>query len=214
MESVKLKCQFCPLMDFSSAYKIIPHIYFGHRKKITKYVREKSEINLKCPLTTCDYSHSEPVVPGTPAEQVYVKMAEMFLVMEDHIISAHTKEEKLVQCPYCQKDLSNIVYWVHLEEHMNQAPSSPATPAKTTSPAPPVSQTTPNTPQATTPVSPAKAISPAPASITTPKTPITATQNISSPNLSKWCNCGDKSAVEHLKKSISEMSKVGYFLCY
>merc|ERR1711915_108213 len=62
--------------------------------------------------------------------------------MGDHLVTHHTKETKLTICPYCSKDLSDLVYWVHLEEHMNQT-STPTTPTKV--------QTKVNTPD-TTPV--------------------------------------------------------------
>lgn len=120
-----LKCQFCPL-DFSSAYKMIPHIYFGHRKKISRQVRDGKSILLKCPAPSCKFKHSAPVEDCRP-EVIISNLAEMFLVVEDHIVSVHTNESKLVSCPYCNKDLTNCVYWVHLEEHMNSSPS-PVTP--------------------------------------------------------------------------------------
>lgn len=120
-----LKCQFCPL-DFSSAYKMIPHVYFGHRKKISRQVREGKSILLKCPAPSCDFKYSAPVEDCRP-EVIFSNLAEMFLVVEDHIVSVHTNESKLVICPYCNKDLTNCVYWVHLEEHMNSSPS-PVTP--------------------------------------------------------------------------------------
>ena len=51
-------------------------------------------------------------------------------------------------CPYCQKDLSGLVYWVHLEEHMNSSAASPATPSK---PSAAASATTPE-PRSVTPL--------------------------------------------------------------
>jgi len=133
-EELKLKCQFCPL-DFNSVYKIIPHIYFGHRKKIMRHVRDHNEIKLKCPVTSCDWYYSVPMASGTDPEIVYAELANMFVVLEDHILTQHTHEQKLVSCPYCQKDLTGLVYWVHLEEHMNNTSStSPGTPSKTTPP--------------------------------------------------------------------------------
>ena len=126
-----MKCQFCPL-DFSSAYKIIPHIYFGHRKKICRQVRDQNEIRLKSPVPGSQFEHSLAMEAGAAPETIYSKAAEMFSVLEDHIVSA-TGEEKLSKCPYCQIDLSNMIYWVHLEEHMNMNNASPSTPGKTQS---------------------------------------------------------------------------------
>ena len=116
-EELKLKCQFCPL-DFNSVYKIIPHIYFSHRKKIMRHVRDHNEIKLKCPVSSCDWYYSVPMASGTDPEIVYAELANMFVVLEDHILTQHTHEQKLVSCPYCQKDLAGLVYWVHLEEHL------------------------------------------------------------------------------------------------
>ena len=130
-----LKCQFCTL-DFSSAYKMIPHVYFGHRKKISRQVRDRAAIELKCPAAGCAFSHSLPVEDSRP-EIVFSTLAEMFLAVEDHIVTIHTSETKLVECPYCSKDLTNCVYWVHLEEHMH-SPTSTTTPTTNkSSPAPP-----------------------------------------------------------------------------
>ena len=36
----KLKCQFC-VQTFDSTYKFIPHVYFGHRKKVFKRATKK-----------------------------------------------------------------------------------------------------------------------------------------------------------------------------
>ena len=124
-EELKLKCQFCPL-DFNSVYKIIPHIYFSHRKKIMRHVRDHNEIKLKCPVSSCDWYYSVPMASGTDPEIVYAELANMFVVLEDHILTQHTHEKKVVSCPYCQKDLTGLVYWVHLEEHMyNTSSTSP-----------------------------------------------------------------------------------------
>ena len=144
-EVPKLKCQFCSL-DFASAYKIIPHIYFGHRKKLCRQVRDRAEIHLKSPFPGNQFEHSMAVDAGSAPEDVYAKAAEMFSVLEDHILSV-TGEEKLTKCPYCQVVLSTLPhpYWVHLEEHMNMNNSSPSTPAKTT-------PTTPSSASRDTPV--------------------------------------------------------------
>ena len=64
---VYMKCQFCKLTDFTSAYKIIPHVYFGHRKKISKYVKEHGEIKLECPVlpcNSCDFHIAAPIEQG------------------------------------------------------------------------------------------------------------------------------------------------------
>ena len=123
---MKLKCQFCSLMDFNSAYKIIPHIYFGHRKKICRQVRDHGAVQLRCPAPGCEFQHSAAVA-GEDTGLIYAELARMFVVLEEHILAQHTHEDKLVQCPYCQTDLSQLIYWVHLEEHMG----SPATPSPT-----------------------------------------------------------------------------------
>ena len=135
-EVIKLKCQFCSL-DFTSAYKIIPHIYFGHRKKLCRQVRDRGEILLKSPFPDHQFEVRVAIDAGSSPEEVYSKAAEMFNVLEDHILSV-TGEEKLTKCPYCNIDLSTLPhpYWVHLEEHMNMNNSSPSTPAKTTSTTP------------------------------------------------------------------------------
>ena len=68
-------------------------------------------------------------LPGASSDTIYSEMATLFQGLEDHLVTEHTKETKLTTCPYCSKDLSNLVYWVHLEEHMNQT-STPTTPTK------------------------------------------------------------------------------------
>ena len=153
--NVTLKCQFC-LRDFKSAYKLIPHVYIGHRKKIIRQVRDQRAICLKCPATGCDFSHSTPVEDSRP-EIIFSTLAEMFLTVEDHIVTLHTKEDKLVECPYCSQELTNCVYWVHLEQHMNSTSSSPATPVSR-----PVSASskTPESPKVAPPASEAPRISP------------------------------------------------------
>jgi len=146
MAAEKLKCQFCAL-DFTSVYKIIPHVYFGHRKKISRYVRDHQEVRLRCPAG-CDYSHGVPVDKAAGPEIIFPVLSKVFLELEDHMVSQHTKEQKLTMCPYCQKSLSGLVYWEHLEEHMgsNATPNTPKASATT--------PTTPRTP--TTPVTPVK----------------------------------------------------------
>jgi len=146
MATEKLKCQFCAL-DFTSVYKIIPHVYFGHRKKISRYVRDHQEVRLKCPAG-CDYSHGVPVDKTSGPEIIFPVLSKVFLELEDHMVSQHTKEQKLTMCPYCQKNLSGLIYWEHLEEHMgsNATPNTPKASATT--------PTTPRTP--TTPVTPVK----------------------------------------------------------
>ena len=51
---------------------------------------------------------------------VSIKLSKMLGMIEDHLISQHTREEKLVQCPYCQEDLAGQIYWVHLEKHLDR----------------------------------------------------------------------------------------------
>jgi len=107
-------------------------VYFGHRKKISKYVKEHGEIKLECPVlpcNSCDFHIAAPIEQGASSDTIYSEMATLFQGLEDHLVTEHTKETKLTTCPYCSKDLSNLVYWVHLEEHMNQT-STPTTPTK------------------------------------------------------------------------------------
>ena len=46
-EELQLKCQFCSMADLTSVYKMIPHIYFGHRKKVGKQVWEGGQVKLR-----------------------------------------------------------------------------------------------------------------------------------------------------------------------
>jgi len=83
----------------------------------------------------------------------------MLMVVEDHIVTKHTNENKLVECPYCSKDLTTLVYWVHLEEHMNNPSSSPVTPVSKSSTAstastPEAKQSTPQAEAEAQPISP------------------------------------------------------------
>ena len=139
---IKLKCQFCSL-DFTSAYKIIPHIYFGHRKKLCRQVRDRGEILLKSPFPDHQFEVRVAIDAGSSPEEVYSKAAEMFNVLEDHILSV-TGEEKLTKCPYCNIDLSTLPhpYWVHLEEHIAElTPRTPnLTPGPLTRPPDPATQ--------------------------------------------------------------------------
>merc|ERR1711962_1294259 len=112
----RLKCQFCSL-GFASVYKIIPHIYFGHRKKISKYVREHGEVMLLCPAG-CDFSSSRSVEKTAGPESVFPALSMVLGEQEDHMTNQHTEENKLSVCPYCQISLDTVVYWEHLEEHM------------------------------------------------------------------------------------------------
>eukprot|EP00092_Neocalanus_flemingeri_P067369 GFUD01082219.1.p1 GENE.GFUD01082219.1~~GFUD01082219.1.p1 ORF type:complete len:1634 (-),score=566.26 GFUD01082219.1:275-5176(-) len=158
MSGDKLKCQFCSL-DFTSVYKIIPHVYFGHRKKISRYVRDHQEVRLKCPAG-CEFSHGVPVEKTAGADVIFPILSKVFLVLEDHMVEHHTKELKLTICPYCQKSLADLVYWEHLEEHMgSNANTAPTTPTPTT---PTPTTPTPTTPTArassTTPASPGKTV--------------------------------------------------------
>ena len=43
-----LQCSFCE-MKFVSTYKLIPHIFLGHRKKILKRINKKEDVLFKCP---------------------------------------------------------------------------------------------------------------------------------------------------------------------
>ena len=72
-----MKCQFCSL-GFTSIYKIIPHIYFGHRKKVTKYVREHGEVVLHCPAK-CDFKASRPVGKGSGPDLVFPALSQVLL---------------------------------------------------------------------------------------------------------------------------------------
>ena len=74
-----MKCQFCSL-GFTSIYKIIPHIYFGHRKKVTKYVREHGEVVLYCPAK-CDFKASRPVGKGSGPDLVFPALSQVLLLV-------------------------------------------------------------------------------------------------------------------------------------
>ena len=110
-DSNLLKCQFCE-QGFESTYRIIPHIYFKHQKKICRVLQKDRELLLQCPVTSCDFKVAVPV-PATKWN-----CAESLGKIEDHLLSQHTREEKLVQCPYCQEDLAGQIYWVHCEKHL------------------------------------------------------------------------------------------------
>ena len=79
----ELKCQFCSL-GFTSIYKIIPHIYFGHRKKVTKYVREHGEVVLYCPAK-CDFKASRPVGKGSGPDLVFPALSQVLLLVYSFI---------------------------------------------------------------------------------------------------------------------------------
>ena len=130
----ELKCQFCSL-GFTSVYKIIPHIYFGHRKKVTKYVREHGEVVLRCPAK-CDFNASRPVDKGSGPDLVFPALSQVLAEQETHMVEMHTEELKLTVCPYCNIDLEQLVYWEHLEEHMGAAPNTktPPKPEQPTAP--------------------------------------------------------------------------------
>ena len=130
----ELKCQFCSL-GFTSVYKIIPHIYFGHRKKVTKYVREHGEVALRCPAK-CDFKASRPVDKGSGPDLVFPALSQVLAEQEAHMVERHTEESKLTVCPYCQIGLEQLVYWEHLEEHMGAGPNT-KTPPKPEQPTPP-----------------------------------------------------------------------------
>ena len=109
-------------------YRIIPHIYFNHQKKIYRDLRRDGELLLHCPVTSCEFQVVVPDVERSlePAwteanlkKLVSIKLSKMLGMIEDHLISQHTREEKLVQCPYCQEDLAGQIYWVHLEKHLD-----------------------------------------------------------------------------------------------
>jgi len=213
MTTEKLKCQFCAL-DFTSVYKIIPHVYFGHRKKISRYVRDHQEVRLKCPAG-CEYSHGVPLDKTAGPEVIFPALSKVFLELEDHMVSLHTKEEKLTMCPYCQKNLSGLIYWEHLEEHMgsNATPNTPKASASTPTPKTPTTPNTPTTP--VTPVTPAKSdLSPKDAS------PVLKAKNVTEfkqdvQKLKSELNVSTKPALEAPKdgqvtpgtKSVQEASK-------
>jgi len=118
-EELRLKCQFCSMADFTSVYKIIPHIYFGHRKKVGKQVREGGQVKLRCPAPACTWHHNSLQLERTaPPDLVFSTLSSCFLVLEDHVVTQHTREQRMTVCPYCQTSLADLVYWEHLEEHM------------------------------------------------------------------------------------------------
>ena len=137
----ELKCQFCSL-GFTSVYKIIPHIYFGHRKKVTKYVREHGEVALRCPAK-CNFKASRPVDKSSGPDLVFPALSQVLAEQEAHMVERHTEESKLTVCPYCQIGLEQLVYWEHLEEHMGAAPNTKTPPKPEQPPPPKVAQPTP-----------------------------------------------------------------------
>ena len=130
-DSNLLKCQFCE-QGFESTYIIIPHIYFNHPKKICRVLKRDGELLLKCPVTSCEFQVVVPDVDrslestwteANLEKLVRIKLSKMLKKIEDHLLTSllteHTHEEKLVQCPYCQEDLAGQIYWVHLEKHLD-----------------------------------------------------------------------------------------------
>ena len=83
-----LNASFCTL-DFTSVYKIIPHLYFGHRKKISKYVKEHQEVRLKCPAG-CELSHEVQDEKIAGPEIIFPTLSKVFLMLEDHMVKLHT----------------------------------------------------------------------------------------------------------------------------
>jgi hypothetical protein len=114
-----LKCQFCEL-KFSSTYKIIPHTFFGHKKKISKMVAKQGEIRILCPCAPagCQFVESRLVARTASQEEIFHQLACSLLGIESHVNTQHTGEERLTSCPYCSLVLDNIIYWEHLQEHM------------------------------------------------------------------------------------------------
>ena len=114
-----LKCQFCEL-KFSSTYKIIPHTFFGHKKKISKMVSKQGEIRILCPCAPagCPFVQSQLVAKSASQEETFRLLARSLLGVEEHVNTLHTGEARLTSCPYCALVLDNIIYWEHLQEHM------------------------------------------------------------------------------------------------
>jgi hypothetical protein len=114
-----LKCQFCEL-KFSSTYKIIPHTFFGHKKKISKMVAKQAEIRILCPCAPsgCPFVQTQPVEKSSSQEEIFRLLATALLGVESHVNTLHTGEPRLTSCPYCALVLDNIIYWEHLQEHM------------------------------------------------------------------------------------------------
>ena len=83
-----LNASLCTL-DFTSVYKIIPHLYFGHRKKISKYVKEHQEVRLKCPAG-CELSHEVQDEKIAGPEIIFPTLSKVFLMLEDHMVKLHT----------------------------------------------------------------------------------------------------------------------------
>ena len=130
-DSNLLKCQFCD-KGFESTYSIIPHIYFNHPKKICRVLKRDGELLLKCPVTSCEFQVVVPDVDrslestwteANLEKLVRIKFSKMLKKIEDHLLTSllteHTHEEKLTQCPYCQEDLAGQIYWIHLEKHLD-----------------------------------------------------------------------------------------------
>ena len=49
-----LQCTYCD-MRFESTYKLIPHIFLGHRKKILKKINKKEDVLFKCPVNCGEF---------------------------------------------------------------------------------------------------------------------------------------------------------------
>ena len=97
-----LKCQFCE-RGFESTYKIIPHIYFSHQKKIYSDLRRDGELLLHCPVTSCAFKVPVPDVERRDLSTlestwttanfekiVGIELSKMLEKFEDHLISQHT----------------------------------------------------------------------------------------------------------------------------
>jgi len=114
-----LKCQFCNLA-FEGTYKLIPHIFFGHKKKIFKKIGKNEPLIYTCP-GGCPYTipATHHFNPGGRMDEDFIKSLAVSLVpLEEHLNEKHTHEQKVVICEYCSLDLKDIIFWEHLELHI------------------------------------------------------------------------------------------------
>jgi len=113
-----LQCQFCPL-KFSSTYKLIPHVFFGHRKKVLKKINKKEDVIYKCPAG-CGYESriDHNFKTGCKQDDEFVSWFSNSLIPIEIHINTHTKEVKATRCEYCSLELGTTIYWNHIQDHM------------------------------------------------------------------------------------------------
>ena len=52
-EEIKLKCQFCSQV-FHSTYRLIPHVFMAHHKKVAKKIARNKDFVFTC-QSGCDF---------------------------------------------------------------------------------------------------------------------------------------------------------------